>query len=65
MTVSAGTTAGFGPKSEEIHEVTKEGMNPARVRLRVCLMTSNMPHILLHLYFAQTQNRSPHIAVTE
>ena len=31
VTVSAGTTAGFGPKSEEIHEVTKEGMNPARV----------------------------------
>ena len=28
VTVSAGTTAGFGPKSVEIHEVTKEGMNP-------------------------------------
>ena len=31
VTVSAGTTAGFGPKSVEIHEVTKEGMNPAGV----------------------------------
>ena len=31
VTVSAGTTAGFGPKSEEISEITKEGMNSAQV----------------------------------
>ena len=37
VTVSAGTSVGFGPKSAEISEITNRGMNLVLVQLKVSL----------------------------